>query len=83
MKIAFIFLVIASISYSQQGDGGIPKGYKIPVDIKTIGFVSFDEPNIATLKTEDEENEKMGSGPWRFGFNNPCGLSISNSGSSL
>ena len=80
MKIIFIFLVIASISYSQQGDGGIPKGYKIPVDIKNMGFVSFDEPNIAALKTEDEENEKMGSGPWRFGFNNPCGLSISNSG---
>jgi hypothetical protein len=80
MKIVVIFLVIASISYSQQGDGGIPKGYKIPVDIKKMGFVSFDEPNIAALKTEDEENEKMGSGPWRFGFNNPCGLNLSNGG---
>ena len=77
----FSFLLFLSpFVFSQQGDGGVPKTYKVKQDIKKIHTYTFEEPNIEALKQEDEEIDHTGTAPWRFGFNNTTNLNLSNSG---
>lgn len=76
---AFIFLSFSYIFIAQQGDGGKPKGNKL-ADVKTLNTILFQEPNISVLRAEDEINDKLGNGPWRFGFNNTTNLNTENAG---
>ncbi|NBW30950.1 MAG: lysyl endopeptidase, partial [Flavobacteriales bacterium] len=68
------------MTFSQQGDGGLPKTFKEVIDYNKIDNRVFDEPNIAALKIEDSLTDNSGTAPWRFGFNNNTNLNISNSG---
>jgi lysyl endopeptidase len=79
-KLFFILILIAFSSAAQQGDGGMPKSYKLIGDSKSLDKISFEQPDIALLKAEDLLTEEAGSAPWRFGFNNNCAVSLSNSG---
>lgn len=74
------FLLLSLLTFSQQGDGGLPKTFKEVVDYNKIDKRVFDEPNIATLKIEDSLTDKSRTAPWRFGFNNNTNINISNSG---
>jgi hypothetical protein len=74
------FLLLSLVTFSQQGDGGLPKTYKEVVDYNKIDKRVFDEPNIAELKIEDSLTDNSGTAPWRFGFNNNTNINISNSG---
>jgi hypothetical protein len=68
------------VTFSQQGDGGLPKTFKEVVDYNKIDKRVFDEPNITALKIEDSLTDNSGTAPWRFGFNNNTNINISNSG---
>ena len=74
------FLLLSLVTFSQQGDGGLPKTFKEVIDYNKIDKRVFDEPNIAALKIEDSLTDNSGTAPWRFGFNNNTNLNISNSG---
>ena len=74
------FLLLSLVTFSQQGDGGLPKTFKEVIDYNKIGMRVFDEPNITALKIEDSLTDNSGTAPWRFGFNNNTNLNISNSG---
>ena len=74
------FLLLSLVTFSQQGDGGLPKTFKEVVDYNKIDKRVFDEPNIAALKIEDSLTDNSGTAPWRFGFNNNTNINISNSG---
>ena len=39
-------LLLSSFIFSQQGDGGVPKTYKVKQDIKKIHTYAFEEPNV-------------------------------------
>lgn len=73
-------LLAAFTGFSQQGDGGLPKSYKLNSSIKTLDKHVFAQPDITVLRAEDEQTEKNGSGPWRFGFNNSTNFTLTNSG---
>jgi hypothetical protein len=73
-------LLFGSLSFSQQGDGGRPKGYKATTDLKTIERRTFATPDIESLRAEDLVNDEAATGPWRFGYNNATNLNLSNSG---
>lgn len=68
------------MTFSQQGDGGLPKTFKEVIEYNKIDKRVFDEPNIADLKIEDSLTDNSGTAPWRFGFNNNTNINISNSG---
>jgi len=74
------FLLLSLVTFSQQGDGGLPKTFKEVIDYNKIDKRVFDEPNIAALKMEDSLSDNSGTAPWRFGFNNNTNINISNSG---
>ena len=75
-----VFLLLSLVTFSQQGDGGLPKTFKEVIDYNKIDKRVFDEPNIAALKIEDSLTDNSGTAPWRFGFNNNTNINISNSG---
>ena len=75
-----MFVLSLLFAFSQQGDGGKPKGSKAALLIKSSQKVVFNEPNIQQLRTEDQINDEQGIGPWRFGFNNYTNLNLFNSG---
>lgn len=74
------FLLLSLVTFSQQGDGGLPKTFKEVIDYNKIDMRVFDEPNITDLKIEDSLTDNSGTAPWRFGFNNNTNINISNSG---
>ena len=74
------FLLLSLVTFSQQGDGGLPKTFKEVVDYNKIDKRVFDEPNITALKIEDSLTDNSGTAPWRFGFNNNTNINITNSG---
>ena len=78
MNKIIIFLFIGYTAFSQQGDGGLPKSYKLKGDLKTIDKISFLEPDVMALKAEDAITDKTGLSPWRFGFNNPSSATLFN-----
>ncbi|MDX1650995.1 MAG: T9SS type A sorting domain-containing protein [Brumimicrobium sp.] len=66
---------------AQQGDGGNPYGYSYTLKkAKQIDEKVFPQPDIEALKAEDAINDKLGNGPWRFGYNNETSLDLNNSG---
>ena len=73
-------ILLGSLSYAQQGDGGRPKGYKATTDLKTIEHRTFATPDVEALRAEDLVNDAEATGPWRFGYNNTTNLSLTNSG---
>ena len=73
-------ILLGSLSYAQQGDGGRPKGYKATTDLKTIEHRTFATPDIESLRAEDLVNDEAATGPWRFGYNNTSSLNLTNSG---
>jgi hypothetical protein len=79
-SIALLFAFLSLFAWSQQGDGGKPKGSKLGYLINQSEKVKFSEPNIQQLRLEDQINDEQGFGPWRFGYNNYTQLSINNSG---
>lgn len=80
-KLLLCGLLLAAFSgFSQQGDGGVPKSYKLSSGTKTIDKHTFAQPDIAALRAEDQIVDKNGSGPWRFGYNNSTNLTMANSG---
>ena len=83
MNKIIIFLFIGYTAFSQQGDGGVPRSYKLSYKLKsdqTIDKISFLEPDVMALKAEDAITDKTGLSPWRFGFNNPSSSTLLNSG---
>jgi len=83
MNKIIIFLFISYAAFSQQGDGGVPRSYKLSYKLKsdqTIDKISFLEPNVLALKAEDAITDKTGLSPWRFGFNNPSSATLFNCG---
>jgi len=73
-------ILIGGISFSQQGDGGTPKGQKVSANFKTMDTRSFVQPDIQALQAEDALVDGTGTAPWRFGFNNYTTLGLNNSG---
>jgi len=73
----FCALSIAFSSFSQQGDGGIPRSNSIS---NQVDHRLFSTPDIQVLKAEDLVTDIQKSGPWRFGFNNDTDLNFTNSG---
>ena len=74
-------LLLASLGVAQQGDGGAPKGYSYTLkNEKSIDKKIFQEPDVEALRAEDEINDELAIGPWRFGFNNETSLDLNNSG---
>ena len=73
-------ILLGSLSYAQQGDGGRPKGYKATTDLKTIEHRTFATPDIESLRAEDLVNDAAATGPWRFGYNHTTNLNLTNSG---
>lgn len=85
MNLKYTFIAVAfflsSIGIAQQGDGGNPKGYSYTIkNNKSIDTKVFQEPDISALRAEDEINDELRTGPWRFGYNNETSLDIHNSG---
>lgn len=83
MKKSFIFIFcLISISFfaQKQGNGGIPKGYKLNDVLKNIDARFFNEPDLEVLRAEDLQTDGTGTAPWRFGFNNYTNLNLTNSG---
>lgn len=77
----FIFCFISISLYAQkQGNGGVPKGYKLNDILKNIDARFHNEPNVESLRAEDAQTDGTGTAPWRFGFNNYTSLNLSNSG---
>ncbi len=74
-------ILLGSISFAQQGDGGLPKGEKVSAGFKNLTAVTFAQPDIEALRAEDAVTDNTGTAPWRFGFNNYTNLDINNSGS--
>ena len=75
-----VFFIGANI-LAQQGAGGDPKGFSyVTRSNELIDVKDFKEPDIASLKAEDEINDKTADGPWRFGYNNETALDLDNSG---
>lgn len=79
-KTTFIGLLFAFFSFAQQGDGGKPKASKIDFLLNSKDRIVFQEPNVQQLRAEDEVNDELATGPWRFGFNNFTNLNLDNSG---
>lgn len=80
-NIVLLFLLLFSLRLNaQQGDGGLPKGFKLIQSLKTNDYRFFNEPDVQTLRAEDAHNDKLGNGPWRFGYNHNTSLTMSNSG---
>lgn len=73
-------LSVAGWSYSQQGDGGVPRSYKLAESLKEVDQRVFASPDVAALQAEDQLNDSKGTGPWRFGFNNATNLTMQNAG---
>lgn len=72
---------LTNLGFAQQGDGGNPKGFSYTIkNKKSIDNKVFEEPDISALRAEDEINDPLANGPWRFGFNNETSLNIHNSG---
>lgn len=65
--------------FAQQGDGW-KKTYKASINLKEINQVSFQEPNIQSLKDEDALVDGTGTAPWRFGWNHYTNLNTNNAG---
>jgi hypothetical protein len=85
MNLKYTFIAAAfflsSIGIAQQGDGGSPKGYSYTIkNSKSIHKKVFQEPDISALRAEDEINDELAIGPWRFGYNNETSLNLNNSG---
>jgi hypothetical protein len=78
ISISFFLSLGAMAQY--QGNGGSPKSYKLVTDYKQIDTRFFSEPNIDALRAEDELTDDTGTAPWRFGYNNPTSLTLSNTG---
>lgn len=74
------FLIGVNSSFAQQGDGGLPKSFKYVNFSKTAETKVFPAPDVTSLRTEDEANDKTGNGPWRFGFKHETSLTLDNSG---
>lgn len=82
-KIILSILTFCSFTFSfaqVQGDGGVPKSYKLK-GLTNNATVQFQEPNVEALRLEDEIVDASKSGPWRFGYNNETELTLLNSGS--
>lgn len=75
------FLAVYILMFGQQGDGGTPKGltYFQQSGIE-IPIYSFEQPDIEKLRAEDEINDSLQTGPWRFGYNYTTSLDLFNSG---
>jgi hypothetical protein len=80
LLIACSFLIAGSTSFSQQGDGGFPRGAELKTSLISIDTRSFTTPDIDALKAEDAIVDPLGTAPWRFGFNNETDLNMTNSG---
>ncbi|MNJ83395.1 Protease 1 precursor [compost metagenome] len=78
--LACALLTLSFSLVAQQGDGGIPKSSKTSISIKQIERRFFSQPDVSALRAEDEVTDKAGNAPWRFGFNNPTSLNMTNSG---
>jgi hypothetical protein len=74
-----LFLSLGAMA-QYQGNGGKPKSYKLESDYKNIDTRFFVEPDLAALREEDELTDDTGTAPWRFGYNNPTSLTLSNAG---
>lgn len=74
-----ILMVFPFISFSQQGDGGLPHIVK-SADLSEIPVYVFSQPDINTLRAEDKINDSLKTGPWRFGYNYESNLNLNNAG---
>jgi hypothetical protein len=81
IKLSVILFLYTIVSFAQQGDGGKPKGFKTLFSMKSADVVTFLEPNIQRLRAEDDLNEQLKIGPWRFGYNHYTNLNTDSSGS--
>lgn len=73
-----IGILISSVGFSQQGNGGLP--FAKNIKSANIDIVEFSQPDIPFLKEEDRINDSLQTGPWRFGYNITTDLSLNNSG---
>lgn len=74
-----MFVLVMTMSYAQQGDGGIPMSFKLAFEPE-IPVVNFVQPNIDSLLAEDAIIDGKGIAPWRFGYNYITELTLFNSG---
>lgn len=76
---ALLFIIVLPL-FAQQGDGGEPHGYiQFLKSGAEIPSYEFDQPNIDELRAEDEINDSLFKGPWRFGYNHEVSINVENS----
>lgn len=68
--LSIIFFAVYFLSFSQQGDGGVPQGFQsLEKSVINLPIISFSQPDIKKLRSEDKINDSLQNGPWRFGYN--------------
>lgn len=75
----FLVVILSCRVYGQLSTGGIPPGFGPEPSRQSIGTVSFDPPNYAALRMEDDSLSFMGV-PERMGVILPAGINTANAG---
>ena len=82
LVLTFSFFAVCALIFGQQGDGGTPTGLDYFTKTGTeVSRYNFAQPDVEKLRAEDEVNDALKNGPWRFGFNYSTALDIYNAGS--
>src|SRR5690554_83898 len=82
LVLTFSFFAVCALIFGQQGDGGTPTGLDYFIKTgKEVPRYNFAQPDVEKLRAEDEVNDALKNGPWRFGFNYSTALDIYNAGS--
>src|SRR5690554_3628192 len=82
LVLTFSFFAVCALIFGQQGDGGTPTGLDYFTKTGTeVPRYNFAQPDVEKLRAEDEVNDALKNGPWRFGFNYSTALDIYNAGS--
>lgn len=77
----FVLLSVTINIFAQQGDGGIPRGFKFDQNTKSIDSYLLPQPDVKVLLEEDAINDKSGNTFWRFAIHHTTNYTIYNSGS--
>lgn len=77
--LSILFSLFIFSFFAQQGDGGQPFGYfsHLKANLE-IPYLTFQQPNVDSLRAEDAANEGLEKGPWRFGYNHSTDIDFIN-----
>lgn len=83
-SIIIVLIFLSVVSFGQQGDGGVPQGAKLFSKMGiNIPFYSFEQPDVQALLAEDEIEDELNQGPWRYGYAYSTSLDVLELGTRL